>query len=86
MHCNSNANTAVIFSAIKGNNFWESDDLDCILNEEDIVFKFVGLQKLLAGVELPLDINLEAVNILVELLARESILFMEKKNLFKNVR
>ena len=58
MQCTSNAYTAIIFSAIKDINFWESDDLDCILNEEDRLFKFVGLKKTLAVDELPLDKNL----------------------------
>ena len=86
MQCTSNADFAIIFSAIKSIDIWKTFDLDYILEQGDSIFKQVGVYHPLAVDELPHDISIEGTHVSAKMLAHESNLFVEKKNLFENYR
>ena len=86
MQCTSNAYLAIIFSAIKNIGLWKSHDLDYILDQGDRIFKSVGINQPLAVDELPLNLAVEGASASVTMLARESSLFSETNEPFKNFR
>ena len=84
----ANAYFAITFSLVKRVSVWKSFDRDYILEQGDQIFKKFCEDKkryeYLAVDELPLNFPLEDTNASARGLAHESLLVLEKNNLFKN--
>ena len=59
IHCTSNADFAIMFSAIKKDSLWKAIEVNYILDKGHIIFKSLRINQPLVVVELPHVVNIE---------------------------